>query len=90
MALLSLSHRREKGNRTARAAVVTIQPAIHKESVSPVSMVLGVYILIGVLLAVLWSGESAIRHIGGLKSFIIIVAAWPAIICGLIIAGRNF
>lgn len=53
-------------------------------------MVLGVYILIGVLLAVLWSGESAIRHIGGLKSFIIIVAAWPAIICGLIIAGRNF
>jgi hypothetical protein len=53
-------------------------------------MVLSVYILIGVLLAALWSGESATRHVGGLKSFAIVVAAWPVIVCGLIIAGRNF
>jgi hypothetical protein len=90
MALLSLSHRREKGEQNGarrRCHNTTCDPQGKRVAVS---MVLGVYILIGVLLAALWSGESAIRHIGGLKSFVIIVAAWPAIICGLIIAGRNF
>jgi hypothetical protein len=53
-------------------------------------MLLSVYGLIGLLLAVIWSGASATRHVSGLKAFVIIVAAWPLIICGLIIAGRHF
>jgi hypothetical protein len=49
-----------------------------------------IYVLIGLLLASLWSGESATRHVGGLKTFVLVVAVWPVIVCGLIIAGRNF
>ena len=51
---------------------------------------LSIYVLIGLLLATLWSGDSAKRHVGGLKTFVLVVAAWPVIVCGLIIAGRNF
>lgn len=57
--------------------------------VRAVLIMLIVYGLIGLLLAVIWSGASAMRHVGGLKAFVIVVAAWPLIICGLIIAGRN-
>lgn len=57
---------------------------------SPVLIVLSIYVLIGLLLATLWSGDSATRHVGGLKTFALVVAAWPMIICALIIAGRNF
>jgi hypothetical protein len=53
-------------------------------------MLLSLYVLIGILLAALWSGASAMRHVSGLKPFVLVVAAWPLIICGLIIAGRNF
>lgn len=53
-------------------------------------IVLSVYVLIGLLLATLWSGESAKRHVRGLKTFALVVAAWPMIICAMIIAGRNF
>jgi len=55
-----------------------------------VLVLLGIYLLIGLFLAALWSGRSATRHVGGLKTFAIVVAVWPVIICGLIIAGRNF
>jgi len=58
--------------------------------VRAVLIMLSVYGLIGLLLAVIWSGASATRHVGGLKAFVIVIAAWPLIICGLIIAGRNF
>jgi hypothetical protein len=51
---------------------------------------LSIYVLIGLLLATLWSGEAAKRHVGGLKTFVLVVAAWPMIVCAMIIAGRNF
>ena len=51
---------------------------------------LSIYVLIGLLLATFWSGESAKRHVGGLKTFVLVVAAWPMIVCAMIIAGRNF
>jgi hypothetical protein len=51
---------------------------------------LSIYVLIGLLLATLWSGDSAKRHVGGLKTFVLVAAAWPVIVCGLILAGRNF
>ena len=53
-------------------------------------ILLSVYVLIGLLLAAIWTGASAKRHVGGLKAFLFVVAAWPLIICGLIIAGRTF
>jgi hypothetical protein len=55
-----------------------------------VLMLLSIYLLIGLLLAALWTGRSAIQHVSGLKAFAVVVAAWPLIICGLIIAGRTF
>jgi hypothetical protein len=55
-----------------------------------VLMLLSIYVLIGLLLAAIWSGAAARRHVGGLKAFVIVVAVWPVILYGLIIAGRNF
>jgi hypothetical protein len=81
--------RRKKRNRTARAAVVHTTCGLQGKCAA-VLMLLSVYVLIGILLAALWSGASAIRHVSGLKAFVLVVAAWPLIICGLIIAGRNF
>ena len=51
---------------------------------------LSIYVLIGLFLATFWSGESAKRHVRGLKTFVLVVAAWPMILCAMIIAGRNF
>jgi hypothetical protein len=56
----------------------------------PVLTLLSIYVLIGLLLAALWSGASARRHVGGLKAFFLVVAVWPLILFGMIVAGRYF
>jgi hypothetical protein len=55
-----------------------------------VLVVLGIYVLIGLLLAAMWSGGSATRHVSGLKAFALVAAAWPVFLAMLIIATRNF
>ncbi len=52
-------------------------------------MVLGVYGLVGLLLAAMWTGAAAARHFGGLAAFVLIVVAWPLILLGLVMAARN-
>ena len=66
-----------------------MQPLIF-EALAAMLTLLSIYVLIGLLLAALWSGDSAKRHVGGLKTFVLVVAVWPVIVCALIIAGRNF
>jgi hypothetical protein len=53
-------------------------------------VLLGFYLLIGLLLAATWTGSSAIRHFHGLAAFLIVTVAWPVIVFGLIIAVRHY
>ena len=53
-------------------------------------MILGIYVLIGLLLAAMWTGAAAARHLGGLTAFLVVIIAWPLILAGLIAAAWNF
>lgn len=65
-----------------------MQPAVSGKA-RRVLLLLGIYVLIGLLLAATWTGAAAIRHFGGLTAFLVVVVAWPLILVGLIVAARN-
>jgi len=81
--------RRRKAEQNSAAARCIYNQRFARIRVAVLTL-LGIYVLIGLLLATVWSGESAKRHVGGLKTFVLVVAAWPMIVCAMIIAGRYF
>ena len=48
------------------------------------------YLAIGVMLAGVWTERSALRHFGGLVTFLVVTLAWPVMVLGLVIATRNY
>ena len=51
---------------------------------------LAVYLLVGLALAARWTGAAAIRRVGALAAFLVVVAAWPLVLFSLVFVVRNY
>jgi hypothetical protein len=55
-----------------------------------VLLALAIYLLVGLALAARWTGAAAIRRVGALTAFLVVVVAWPLVLFSLIFVVRNY